>query len=128
MTNFLPVVDGEVNPGISSDVLAGSTSIGFGEELLGRVDKVWIVEWGLMPSSYMLAVARGAGAVGMRQYPAPELQGLFEEAHSPDGNKFEYRFLRYAGFGARNRVGAVAAEIGSATYSIPTGYDAPLSV
>lgn len=130
LTAFNEVRDGDVAPGISNDYLTGSTSVGFGEELIGKVSKVWIVEWGMLPSGYGLAVARGAQtpALAMRQYDAPELQGLFEESFSPDGNKQEFRFIRYAGFGAMNRVGAMAFQIGNATYQIPSGYATPLAV
>jgi hypothetical protein len=57
------------------------------------------------------------------------LQGLIQENHSPDGNLFERRFIRYAGFGAFNRVGALVFEPGQAgVYTIPTGYTTPLAV
>lgn len=130
LTNFNEVKDPDLVQGISADYLGRSIPAGFGEELLGKVDKVWVVEWGQLPSGYMLAVARGSQspALAMRQYDAPELQGLFEESHSPDGNVQEYRFIRYAGFGAYNRVGAVAAYIGGGAYVIPAAYDAPLAV
>ena len=62
----------------------------------------------------------------MRQYPSTALQGLFTENHSPDGNLHESRFIRYAGFGARNRIAALVYRIGNGSYAIPTGYTAPL--
>jgi hypothetical protein len=40
----------------------------------------------------------------------------------------EYRFIRYAGFGAYNRVGALSFRIGNGAYAIPTGYSTPLAV
>ena len=64
----------------------------------------------------------------MREYPAASLQGLFTENHSPDGNLQEYRFLRYAGFGVYNRVGAVAFRVSNGAYAVPTGYTTPVAV
>ena len=129
LTNFNEVADPDIALGISSDRLAGMTAAGIGNEVLGKVDKVWIVEWGFLPDSYMIAVARGATpALGMRQYPVASLQGFFTEENSSDGNLQEHRFIRYAGFGARNRVGALAYRIGNASYAIPSGYTAPLAV
>jgi hypothetical protein len=64
----------------------------------------------------------------MREYDAPELQGFFPEDHSPDGNIQEMRMIRYAGYGALNRVAAVVQRIGNGSYAIPSGYTNPLAV
>ena len=130
LTDFNGVRDLDVITGSGSDVLVGSVDRGFGDELLGKVGNVWIVEWSALPSTYIIANARGAARppLQMREYAAPELQGLFTEEHSPDGNLNEHRFIRYAGFGALNRVGALAYRIGNASYAIPSGYAAPLAV
>lgn len=104
---------------------------GPGDELLGyiRGDNIFVVEWRAMPSSYMIAHSTGAGpVVKMREYDAPELQGFFPEEFSPDGNLQEMRMLRFAGFGVFNRVAACVQYIGGASYTIPTGYGAPLDV
>ena len=89
--------------------------------LTGLMEKIGITRF---------EVARGASAkpLRMREYPSAALQGLFTENHSPDGNLNEYRFIRAAGFGAYNRVGAVAFHIGNAAYQIPAGYETPLAV
>lgn len=100
---------------------------GLGDEVLGRVNRCWIVEWKSLPSTHMIARARGGQApLGMRQYPVPALQGLFAENHSPDGNLQEMRMLRFAGFGGLNRVGALCYHVGNSSYSTPTGYSTPL--
>lgn len=132
LADFVEVRDPDKVPATSSEYLSGSTSRGFGDEVLGKVGKVWIVEWSALPDDYILAVARGTAApvLKMRQYPAASLQGFFQEENSPDGNLQEHRFIRYAGFGVNNRVGAVAyfVEAGDTTYDTPAAYDAPLSV
>lgn len=130
LSNFVDVADANVNPGIMVPQLTNAIGRGMGDEVLGYVDGVWIIEWSSLPSGYGLAVARGARskALKMRQYPAGALQGLFTENHSPDGNLLEMRYLRYAGFGAYNRVGALPFYIGGGAYAIPTGFTTPLAV
>ena len=129
LTNFVEVKDPDIVPGNSSDTLGGIIDRGFGDEVIGKVDKCWIVEWSQLPSGYMIGHARGGGAVlKMREYPATELQGLFPESHDVDGNHMETRVIRYAGFGVSNRVGAVCYYVGSGTYAIPSGYETPMPV
>jgi hypothetical protein len=132
LATFVPVADTDITPGSGSDRLgAVPASIrAFGDEVLGKVDGVWIVLWAALPAEHIVAFAIGAGspALAMREYPSPALQGLFEEDHSPDGNRFERRFIRMAGFGARNRTAALVYQVGNATYEIPTGYNTPLPV
>lgn len=129
LAGFVPIVDPDVVPGSGSDSLRGQISRGFGDEVIGKVDKLWIVEWGSLPSGYILAHARGGGPVlKMREYPAPELKGFFREAHSSDGNHQVERMLRFAGFGVSNRVGAAVLYIGGGSYVIPSAFNAPLAV
>lgn len=130
LANFIEVADANINPGIMAPTLTGTVGRGVGDQVLGYVDGVWVVEWSFLPDNYGIVVARGAEtpALGMREYPAAALQGLFTENHSPDGNLQEYRFIRYAGFGVWNRVGALAFRIGNGAYAIPTGYTTPVAV
>lgn len=115
----------QVNPDISE---YGQGPILFGQRYLGVVNGVHVVEWATLPSSYLVAFAVGAeeAPFGMREYPAEELMGLFPEFNDRDGNSYEFRWLRYCGFGALNRIAALAMEIGDANYDIPTGFTAPL--
>lgn len=129
LTAFIPVSDPEIIKGIGSDRLAAPIDRGFGDEVLGRVDRNWIVEWRALPSNYMLAHAQGAGPVlAMREYEAPEIQGFFTERDAGDGNLQSVKMIRYAGFGVKNRVAAVVYRVGNGSYAIPPGYDAPLAV
>ncbi len=130
LATFVDVDEPDVNPGIMAPRLTNVPGRSFGDELLGKVDGIWVVEWSFLPDNYGIVVARNATAkpLWMREYPAASLQGLFQEAHSPDGNLLERRYFRYAGFGAYNRVGALAFRIGDAAYAIPTGYTTPLAV
>jgi hypothetical protein len=80
LASFVAVTDPAIQIGVDSDQLRGNLDPGFGDQVLGFVKgaNVWVVEWRAMPDSYILSHARGTGpAVGMREYPAPELQGFF---------------------------------------------------
>lgn len=130
LTTFHDVADPNLRLGTGVTQLVGNIDRGPGDEVLGYVDPgVWIVEWSMLPATHGIMVARGAStpALAMREYPAAELQGLFPENHSPDGNLNIYRLLRYAGFGALNRTAALAFYIGGGAYTIPTGYATPLA-
>lgn len=127
---FTPVGDPDVVLSQTKDRLGVNPTeqiLGPGSEILGKASKCWVVEWRALPDNYMVGVALGAGPfMRMREYPSQNLQGLFSEFHSSDGNLIENRFIRYAGFGVKNRVAALVYQIGSGSYSIPTGYSAPL--
>lgn len=129
LTGFVPVGDNDLNYGIGATTLRNIISEGFGDRVVGKAKRCWIIEYKALPSSYMIAhAANSTGFVGMRQYDAPELQGLFVENHSPDGALRETRLLRFAGFGVVNRVAACVMRIGNGSYAIPTGYTAPLAI
>jgi hypothetical protein len=96
--------------------------------VIGRVAKCWIVEWKALVDDYIIATTTdGAPALGMRQDPEPELQGFKRVAERNDHPYYESQYMRRAGFGGYNRVGAVVQRIGNGTYAIPTGYDAPIA-
>jgi hypothetical protein len=130
LSTFRDVPDPNVRLGDGQEQLVGRLDRGFGNEVLGYVDGVWVVEWSLLPATHGIIVARGATTkpLRMRERPVTSLQGLFTSTFSPDGNLNEYRFRRIAGFGAYNRVGALAFQIGNASYQIPAGYATPLAV
>jgi hypothetical protein len=135
LTEFVEVSDPDIRYGASSDTLSANQAaiLGPGDEILGKTksSNIWVVEWDYLPANYMIALAtggRGGPVLKMREYPAAELQGLFPETNSPDGNLQEMRMIRYAGFGAHNRVKALAYRIGNASYAIPSGFSAPLAV
>jgi hypothetical protein len=129
LSTFVEVGDPDIEQGADSDTISGRLDRGFGDEVLGKADKVWIVEWSLLPSSYMLAVARGARepVTKMREYPAQSLKGFFRKA-LVEGNLSTTEFYRFAGFGGFNRVGALCYRVGNGTYATPSGHDAPLAV
>lgn len=130
LASFVPQSDPDIVQATTRDRLANSGSAqvrGPGHSIIGKSNRLWIVEWRSLPDNYMLAVATGSAPfLRMREYDATGLQGLFPEFHSPDGNLIENRFVRYAGFGVKNRLAAAVYQIGSAAYTIPTGFVTPL--
>lgn len=128
LTDFDKVETPGIRPASDRDVLIGGIDKGFGDFAWGRVGRCNIIEWSKLPSSYMLATLPGRPPLAMRQYPIPKYQGLATEENDLDGNHKETRFLRFAGFGVRDRVAAVAVYIGNATYPNPASYTAPLAV
>lgn len=128
---FTEIGDPDIQPGANTATVNGRIDRGWGDEVLGKVDKVWVVEAGILPDNYIVANARGAApALWARQYPAASLQGLQRKEHDVNGNIMQSLFYRDLGFGAYNRVGAMVyfVEAGDTTYDIPTGYTNPLAV
>lgn len=132
LSEFVEIDDPDINYQNTNNLPTAPGSIlGPGDETMGKLMSTgfWVVEWGRLPDDIIIAQALGAGPfMRMRELAAPALQGLFMENFTPDGNHEEERFLRWAGFGVRDRVAAVVGRIGNASYAIPAGYDAPLAV
>jgi hypothetical protein len=128
LTAFVSVPDSDIQDTSLNDRIVRTPDLAFGE-LLGKVDGVWVAEYKRLPAGYMMAHATGGGPIlKMREYPSPALQGFFPEQNNVDGNHLEFRMIRYAGFGVANRVGGLAMQIGSATYTTPAQFAAPLAV
>lgn len=128
LATFNPVPVADVRPGSASDVLIGRLDVPVPGTVLGQEDSgVWVVEWPSLPAGYIVAVASdGPRPLGMREDPEPELQGFKKVAERNDHPFYENQFLRRAGFGAWNRVGAVVQRIGNGSYAVPTNYTAPM--
>jgi len=62
----------------------------------------------------------------MREEPEAELQGFQQVARRDDHPFYESQWLRIAGFGGYNRVGAVVRRIGNGSYAVPTNYGCPM--
>ena len=125
---FRPARDPNLQPGSATDVLIGDLGVQLPGRLIGyHTARVWIAEWPSLPDNYLLALATGGmRALRMREDPEPELQGFNLVARRDDHPFYESQYVRRAGFGAWNRVGALAYRIGDASYAPPAAYDAPL--
>lgn len=126
LLGFREVGDPDVNVGASGETLGNIPDLGVADQILGKVNNVWLAEWSALPADYLVAKVEGVAPLGMRQHPYANLQGFFPESFSPDGNRFINRMLRYCGFGVRRRVSAVVMRIGNGAYAVPTGTLAPL--
>jgi hypothetical protein len=74
LTNFVPVSDPDIQYGSGVDQITpgqfDDSIRGFGDEVLGKCDGCWIVEWTSLPAGYMIAHARGA----LQQNPAARVK------------------------------------------------------
>jgi len=129
LPGFVEVPDFDIRYGSGVNVVSAPLDPAPGTTVIGKVNEMWIVEWESLPDNYMISTAQGTGPfVAQREYPVASLQGFYTEMNSPDGNLQETRFIRWAGFGVRNRIAACVMLIGDATYTPPSGMKAPLKV
>lgn len=133
LTDFVEVQDPLIQYGANSNILtpaamAEMDSIrGAGNEVLGRVNKIWIVQWDALPSGYIIAVAlNNDPAIKMRESDVPALQGLYKTEHGTQNDGMVWRWYRMFGFGVYDRTAMVVYRVGNASYAIPTGYTQPL--
>lgn len=129
LAEFHPIADANIHQGSGSDVLVGSLGVATPGEIFGYTDsKVWLAEWRSLPSSYILGVTTdGERPLKMREEPEADLQGFNLVARRDDHPFYESQWLRYAGFGAYNRVGGLVYRIGNAAYAVPTNYGVPMT-
>lgn len=129
LTNFVDPVDANLMRGEDQDRATGAIDLAWGEELVGYIKKarVWVVESHRVPAEYVLGEARGTGSapVAMREYPEAALQGLRPESHVFANQTIQYNGIRFAGFGAWNRVGACVVQVENGSYVVPTDYASP---
>lgn len=121
LPNFHEPRDPNITYGSGQSTVARGDK-GIGDKYVGYVGGCHIIRMNALPAGYIFAQARDQKPLGYRQYPAASIQGLFQETHSPDGNHLETRFLRYGGYGCRNRVAALCMQTGLAAggqYSVP---------
>jgi hypothetical protein len=114
LPNFREPRDSRITYGSGESTVAYGDK-GIGDEYVGYVSRCHIIRMNAVPEGYMLALAKNGRPLGYRQYPSANLQGLFQESHSPDGNHLETRFLRYGGYGVRNRTAALVMQVGVAS-------------
>lgn len=128
LTEFNAFTDPNIRPGASSDVVVGTLGVPIPGELIGYTDsKVWICEWRSLPDSYIVATTtQGERPLKMREHEEASLQGFNLVAQRDDHPFYESQWLRYAGFGGYNRVGALVYRIGNSSYAVPTNYGVPM--
>jgi len=131
LATYYPERDPNVAEGSGVSVLSGTLGVplpGGARSLLGYTDKCWIAEWKSLPDNYIVAMTTGGERpLRMREEPETSLQGFRRVAERNDHPFYESQWLRSAGFGAYNRVGAVVYRIGNGTYAVPTNYASPMA-
>lgn len=132
LATFNPILSSDVRPGANSDVLVGSLGVtvpGGERSILGMDDSgVWIVEYPRLPANYIVSLATGGEPpLGERVDDVSALQGFVEMPRNEDMPWYQRSWLRKAGYGAWNRVGAVITRVGNASYAVPTGYTSPMA-
>lgn len=127
--DFLPAQDANVRAGLSSDVLVGNLGVQYPGELFGyHKSRVWLVEWRSLPDDYIIATTTtGETPLGMREDDEPELRGFRQVGTRSDFPFAETQWMRRAGFGSWNRVGAVVFHSEDSSYGVPTGYGCPMA-
>ena len=129
LAGFYPTTDGNLNPGNATTTLRGSLGTPLPGMLLGYHEaRVWIAEWKSLPSGFMIATTTGGPRpLLMREEMEASLRGFNRVAERNDHPFYESQYLRIAGFGANNRIGALVQRIGSGSYAIPTNYTSPMA-
>lgn len=124
------LLSADIQPGSNVTRLVGNLNVTLpaGATLLGKTDSgCWIVEWPAMPAGYIIAITtNGPRPLGRRQFNNAQLQGFKAAGERNDFPYFEEQWMRWEGYGALNRVGAVVMQIGAGAYSIPTNYAMPM--
>jgi hypothetical protein len=131
LQTFYPEVDPNIQQGSGVSVLSGTLGVPLPDgpgSLLGYDDsKVWIAEWKKLPDNIIVSLMTGGERpLAMREDEVETLRGFRKVAQRDDHPFYESQWLRIAGFGGRNRVGALVMKIGSGSYSVPTGYESPV--
>ena len=128
LSAVMPAQDPNVRAGNASDVLVGELGVAHPGEIFGyHSARVWCVEWRSLPNDYIIATTTtGESPLGMREDEETELQGFRQVGNRDDFPYSEVQYMRRAGFGGWNRVGAVVLRVGNASYTEPTNYTAPI--
>ena len=127
LADFKELNDPNIRQSANSDVLVGRLPANTPGRVIGYTNKVWIAESLSLPDNYIVATTTdGEKALAMREDEEASLQGFKKVADRDDYPWYERQYLRRAGFGAWNRVGAVAMRIGNAAYAAPTGFESPM--
>lgn len=128
LTAFTDYDDPDITPGDDTATLTGTLGVSTPGTVIGKANKVWIVEWPSLPDNYIISVASdGPRPLVMREDPEEELRGFNRVAERDDYPFYESQYLRRAGFGGQNRVAWRVDRIGNGTYAVPTGYTNPMS-
>lgn len=127
LADFIEETDPDILLGANSDRLVAALGFSVPGEVLGKVGRNWIVRWDALPDNYIPSIiTSGARPIAMREHPEAELQGFNRVADRNDDPYYESQYVRHAGFGGWNRVGAIVTKVGDDEYTVPTGFEQPM--
>lgn len=127
LSSFFEPPDPDIRAAANTEELIATGPTGVPGEVIGKANRVWIVDWSRLPDNYIVSIIEGGERpVAMREFEVASLQGFRRAGERNDYPYFETQFKRDAGFGIWNRVGADVMEIGDASYDVPTGYEVPM--
>lgn len=126
LSNFVPVVDSQVQPGSDVTTLTGRPS-GVPGLLLGRSDGVWVYDWSWgVPAGYLLGFHLDQPKPLAKRIPmvASLGNGTLELVTTETMHPFTTSKWRHiAGYGVVNRLSAVVMQLkASGSYDIPTAF------
>jgi hypothetical protein len=130
LADFYEPTDAAIKLGNATARLTGRLNITLPPtaKVLGKLySGPWVVEWPRIPSGYAIAITtNGRRPIGRRLVPDTRLQGFGPEGNREDHPFFETQWTRREGYGGLNRAGGVVQLVGNGSYSVPTGYAAPM--
>lgn len=128
LTAFIEASDPNLRQGDSITQLTGRLGVAVPGEVIGYHSAgAWIVHWKNLTSSYIVAVMTGGERpLRQREETVDSLKGFNKVGERNDHPFYESQYLRTAGFGGWNRVGAVVLLQGAGAYAVPTGYSSPM--
>lgn len=126
LTTYYPRRDSNILVGANQTQLANNVidETRYMGRYIGYIENAGhVFEWSNLPAGYGIGVmTNSTPALGMREDETPSLQGFKRVAQRDDYPYYESQYLRIAGFGGWNRIGALAFQVGSASYTVPAGY------
>jgi hypothetical protein len=125
-TKFHPLPDANIKRSDAKDQLVGTLGVNPPGKVLGYHEAgVWITQWDGMPQNYISVIAVGANKpLAMRQHDLATLRGFVAVAERDDYPYWERQWIRMAGFGAWNRLGAAVIQMNATdtVYTSPAGF------
>lgn len=128
-TKFHPLPDANIKRSDAKDQLVTTLGVSPPGKILGYHEAgIWITQWDGMPQNYISAIAVGANKpLAMREHELASLRGFLAVADREDYPYWERQWIRMAGFGAWNRLGAAVMQMNATdnVYTSPRGFGPP---
>jgi len=129
LASVYPSPDPNLQAPTSATIFIGSVPSGStpGPFLGYHSSGAYIFKWRSLPQNYAFAyMTGGTKPIRQREKTVGSLRGFKNEAVREDYPYAEEYWVRRAGFGGWNRVGACVKRMNQGSYSIPTGYATPM--